>query len=81
MPGIGGVPFGIGVLPIVFGSGMPGVGAVFLVVVFAPSVFGSGIPGVEFVVKGIGLVDNPGGILVGADLLDVLTEVALALGD
>lgn len=81
MPGVGVVPFGSGVLPILLGSGIPGVGAVPLDVLFAPSVFGSGIPGVEFAVKGTGLVDNPDGIVVGTLALDELTEFALALGD
>lgn len=75
------MPFGNGVLPIVFGSGIPGVGAVLLVVLLAPTVFGSGMPGVELAVKGTGLVDKPGGILVGTLALDDLTAFAFASDD
>jgi hypothetical protein len=81
IPGVGIVPFGNGVLPILLGSGIPGVGVVPLDVLFALTVFGSGIPGVEFAVKETGLVVNPDGIFIGAFALDVLTAFAFALGD
>ena len=81
IPGVGAVPFGNGVLPIVFGSGMPGVGAVPLTELFVPVVLGSGMPGVELAVRGTGLVDKPGGKFAGVFWLDVLTAFTLILDD
>ncbi len=80
MPGVGVAPFGTGVLPIVFGSGMPGVGVVPFGILFILTELGSGIPGVEFPLGVTGVVENSGGMFAGVVVFELLAELEFPLG-
>jgi len=72
MPGIGGVFFGWGVLPVLVVSGMPGIFPVGTLLALAGL-----MPGAEFAFKGTELVENSGGIFAESILLAALPLPAL----
>ena len=80
MPGVGVAPFGTGVFPIVFGSGMPGVGVVPFGMLLTLTELGSGMPGVEFPLGVTGEVENSGGILAVVFEFELLAELEFPLG-
>lgn len=76
IPGIGGVFLGIGVLPIVLGSGIPGIGVAPFGKTAGPGIAESET---ELLVTVIGLPESPGGIVAEVFAFDKLTAFVFVL--